>query len=748
MAKKKRKKQRRKPAQPQALSIKEIAVPEIKKEEKSVSSKKAKYLYYGIPALLVLAGILIYIFLFSPQSPSAPAFAIRKDSGRNVLLIIIDTLRADRVGYAGYEIETPNMDFLAEGGTRFTNTSCQYPMTLPSHASIMTSTFPQYHGLKNNGYYFLDESYTTLAEVMKANGFTTSAFIGAMVLESKFGLAQGFDTYADTFKTPEFLKALEAQNLAEDVYDSARAWFEYNYQKKFFMWVHFYDPHAPYTPPPPFDQKYSAAPYDGEVAYTDVYVGKLISMLKEKGLLEKTLVVLTSDHGEGLDEHQEVTHGIFLYDTTIQVPLIFHCPGVVPEGRIIDRQVRTVDLMPTICDILNIRLLDTLQGSSLLPLMEKDSAQGFESYAETYFPLLSNGWSPLKSIRTQNYKYIAAPKPELYDVAGDPKESKNIVAEKPAVAKDLAAQLQKFEERYASQKGPGRKTLSFEEREKLRSLGYTEFVDESSVAFSGLPDPKDKIEVFNQIQKAYDHFWKGRVDKAQEILEEVSPLDPENPGLHYLWARLYFTKGRFEDALKEAVRVFQSNSKHTDALLLMGLCYLNLNRPAEAIKDLGKILQIVPEDTESLSLISMAYRDMGDFIKAREYIDKALSLDPNDLKLRLQMGETLDLMNEDESAVKEYEYVLESDPRNPRAYSSLGIFYMNRGQEEKGIKYLEESIRLSPAPDTYYYLGFAYKKVGRIREAISSLRKFLELAPPFDQERKRMVQEVLSSMKE
>ncbi|MBN1222090.1 MAG: sulfatase-like hydrolase/transferase, partial [Candidatus Aminicenantes bacterium] len=744
MAKKKRKKQRRKKTQPQSDSVKQASVQETIREERSVPPKKAKLLYYLVPMFLVVIGILIYFLLLSPKKPSTSAFVVKKDSGLNVLLIIVDTLRADRVGYSGYDVATPNMDFLAADGTRFTNTSCQYPMTLPSHASIMTSTFPQYHGIKNNGYYVLDEGFTTLAEVLKANGYSTSAFIGAMVLDSKFGLAQGFDAYDDTFKTPDFLKALEAQNLAEDVYKSAEIWFEANFREKFFMWVHFYDPHAPYTPPPPYDTKY-ADPYDGEVTYTDVYIGKLIDMLKEKDLLDKTLVILTSDHGEGLKEHAEVTHGIFLYDTTIHVPLVFRCPGIVPSGRIVEQQVRTVDLMPTVCDILDIRMPEGLQGISLLPVIENDSVQGFESYAETYFPLLSNGWSPLKSIRTQRYKYIEAPVPELYDVVDDPEELTNIINKKPEKAKDLAARLKKFEEKYASEKTPSRSSLSFEEREKLRSLGYTDFGGEGELDKSGLPDPKAKIEVFNKIQQAYDHFWKGRMDRAQEILNEVTPLDPDNPGLRYLQARLYFANRRFDMALQESIRVFQSNSKHTDALLLLGLCYLNLNRPEEAIKELEKIPQIVPEDTESLSLISMAYRDMGDFHKSEESIQKAIAINGNDMKLRLQLAETLDLMNEDEKALAEYEYVLEKDPGNPRAHSSLGIFYMNRGDVEKGIQYMEESVQLSPTPDVYYYLGFAYRKAGRNHEAIQSLKKFLELAPSFEHERKKIVQEALAS---
>jgi arylsulfatase A-like enzyme/tetratricopeptide (TPR) repeat protein len=737
MARKKIRKEKREAVRQPVTPGEELS-QEVKKEG-GVLQRGRRHIYLFIPILVIILAVIIFFYFVSSRS------GVKRRGDLNVLLIIVDTLRADRVGYSGHEIETPNMDYLAANGSRFMDAVCQYPMTLPSHVCIFTSTFPQYHGIKNNGNYYLEEGYTTLAEILKGKGYTTSAFIGAAVLERKFGLAQGFDDYDDTFKTPEFLKALEAQNLAEDVFESARGWFEKNYQKRFFMWVHFYDPHAPYSPPPPYDKKY-ADPYDGEVAYTDVYVGKLIEMLRGRGMLGKTLIVLTSDHGEGLGEHEEVTHGVFLYDTTLKVPLVFHCPGVVPKGRVIEGQVRSVDLMPAILDILNIERPVSLQGKSLIPLMEKDSSKVFDSYAETYFPLLSNGWSPLKCISTGRYKYIKAPRPELYDLSVDPGELRNIVDEKVELARELGERLEGMERMYSSEKAPGRRVLSFEEREKLRSLGYVEFFEEKDLKKSALSDPKDKIKIFAQIQKAYDFFWKRQLDKIEEILKEISPLDPDNPGIHYLYARLYFIAAKFKEASEELKRVLQVNNRHTDALLLLGLCYLNMNEPDRAIKELEKIPQIIPQDVESLSLLSMAYRDKGDFTKSLEYLEKAINIASDDIKLRLQLAETYDLANEDEKALREFESILKKDPNNARAYSSLGIFYMNRGQFERGITFLEKSSELSPSADIYYYLGFAYKKVGRSKEAVESLKKFIELAPPYDQERIKMVQKILSSM--
>ena len=740
MTKKKIRRHKRKKLASQPLSLREDTSQEIKKDEKAASKRNPiKLLFFLVPFLIVLSGIFLYFTFFSLKEK------VRRENDLNVLLIIIDTLRADRVGYSGYDIETPHIDFLAFEGARFLNTVCQYPMTLPSHASILTSTFPQYHGIKNNGNYYLEERFTTLAEILEEKGFTTSAFIGAVVLESKFGMSQGFDHYDDTFRTPDYLKEIEAQNLAQDVFQPAHSWFDSNYQKKFFMWIHFYDPHAPYTPPSPYKEEYPD-PYDGEVAYADVYVGRLIEMLKERNIYEKTLIVLTSDHGEGLNEHDEITHGVFLYDTTLKVPLVFHCPRIMPKGKIIEEQVRTVDIMPTILDILDIKIPAWVQGKTLIPLIEKRHSKGFDSYAETYFPLLSNGWSPLKTIRTEKYKFIKAPKPELYDLLNDPQELRNIVKEKAKTAKEMGDRLEELERMFSSEEAPPKRALSFEEREKLRSLGYVDFFEEGDLERSSLPDPKDKIKIFSQIQKAYDFFWKRRFGEAKEILKRVLPLDPDNPGIHYLLARLHFKDAKLEEVIQELNKVLQVNNRNTDALLLLGLCYLNINQPDKAIEELEKISQIIPQDVDSLSLLSIAYRDKQNFTKSLEYIEKAIAINRVNIKWRLQYAETLDLMREDEKALREFESIMEKYPTNPRVYSSLGLFYMNRGEFEKGVNFLERSVQLAPSPEIYYYLGFAYKKVGRTKEAVESLKRYLELAPPAEEEKKKIVQKILFSM--
>ncbi|MBN1222089.1 MAG: sulfatase-like hydrolase/transferase [Candidatus Aminicenantes bacterium] len=698
-------------------------------------------------SLMCLLGAFIFLLMCMHESASAEMVKVKKDGSLNILLIIIDTLRADRVGFSGYDIETPHMDSLAFKGTSFTDATCQYPMTLPSHASIMTGTFPQFHGIRSNGNYYLKKDFITLAEVLKTNGFVTSAFIASVVLDSKYGLSQGFDHYDDTLKTPDYLEDIESQSLAQDVYRSAKNWFDSNHPKKFFMWVHFYDPHAPYLPPSPFDKKYEN-PYDGEVAYTDVYVGKLIDMLKEKGVYKNTLIVLTGDHGEGLGEHNELTHAIFLYDTTVKVPLLFHCPGFIPQGSVLDGPARTVDIMPTILDMLKIKNPDSVQGRSLIPMMEKKKTGELFSYAETYFPFLSNGWAPLKCLRDKGFKFIKAPKPELYDLSVDPEELHNILNENPQTARKMLKQLDEFEAKYQAEKTVDKRHLSLEERESLESLGYVEFFDEEDLKKTGLADPKDKIQLFNRIQTADDLLGERKFEEAQAILNSVLLSDPGNPGIHYLLAQTHFENGRYEDAVSELIQVLEVNKRNTTAFLQLGLCYLNLGRLTEAEKEFDVVFHLTPEDVDSLSVIATAFREKGDLIKSREYIERAVALDGENLKLRLQLAEVLEMMQEDEKALLEFESVLAKDPGNAQAYLGLGLYHLNRGDLERGISRLERSLSLSPSPLVYFSLGLAYKMVGREQEALKMLQKYLEAAPASEAERKKIAQSVIDSIKD
>jgi len=310
----------------------------------------------------------------------------------------------------------------------------------------------------------------------------------------------------------------------------------------------------------------------------------------------------------------------------------------------------------------------------------------------------------------------------------------------------METRLEELERMFSSEEASPKRTLSIEEREKLRSLGYVDFYEEGDPEKSGLADPKDKIKIFNQIQTADNLFGERKFDEGKKILNSLLPSDPNNPGIHFLLAQLHFENAEYEQAIHELEKVLQVNSSNTTALLQLGLCYLNINDPYAAEKEFEKIFRITPQDVDSLSILSIAYKDKGNLTKSLEYIEKAITLDRENIKFRLQHAETLDLMGKDEKALREFEYIMEKDPSNPQVYLGLGLFYMNRKKYERGIATLEKSLQLLPSPEVYFCLGLSYKIVGRNKEAIESLKRYLELAQPSEEERKKLVQKILFSL--
>ncbi|MHC4946302.1 MAG: sulfatase, partial [Planctomycetota bacterium] len=362
----------------------------------------------------------------------------------NILLITIDTLRADRLGAYGYEkIETPVLDRLAEEGVLFKNAFTPTPLTLPAHTSLMTGTYPTFHGVRNNGIFHARSSLVTLAEVLKERGYATAAMIAAYVLDAEFGLDQGFDLYDDAIETIEGEESFFAypERKAEEITRLAMRFLRKQGDRPFFLWAHYFDPHDRFEPPPRFARAYPGQPYDGEVAYVDEQIGVLMKLLDIRGLAEDTLVIVAGDHGEGLMDHGEANHGTLVYDTTIQVPLIFHQADLFPSPSIQEAPVSLLDIMPTLMDLLNIEAsgdIQPMQGKSLVPLLaDRQEAVHDALYFETLLPFFDYGWAGLRGIRNARVKYIAAPSPELFDLQSDPEEARNLIKEQPKVGESL-----------------------------------------------------------------------------------------------------------------------------------------------------------------------------------------------------------------------------------------------------------------------------------------------------------------------
>jgi arylsulfatase A-like enzyme len=451
----------------------------------------------GLAVVLGAAGLVLFRArqgaATGPQPGFLPSGVARSDL--NVVVITLDTTRADHLGAYGFQsISTPNVDALAAQGVRFETALTAVPLTVPAHASLHTGRFPFHHGVRDNDS-VLSLEETTLAEILKQRGYQTGAFIGAYVLAASRGLNQGFDVYHDDFGSVSQLPGPGAlRRAANEVADDAMTWIGNVGRRKFFAWLHFYDAHAPYQPVEPYKSMYATRPYDAQIAFMDAQVGRLVEFLRQHDVLERTMVVVIGDHGEGLGDHRENGHGVFVYDSVLRVPLIVRTPFSGLRGRIVDDVVRSVDLLPTLLDLIGAPL-PAADGITLVPLMTGAvRSPDFEAYAESVYPVRF-GWSELHALRVGRFKVIAAPRPELYDLQHDPFEEHNVFERDRAVAGRMLARLREMERAGSDQSRQSHTSIDADTAAKLASLGYvSRSAATSSHSRSELPDPKDGIE--------------------------------------------------------------------------------------------------------------------------------------------------------------------------------------------------------------------------------------------------------------
>ncbi len=491
-------------------------------------------LIIGIALAAVFGSLIVWYSSQSappPPAHSGPWAESAAASGHNVLLVTIDTLRWDRLGCYGYSrAETPNIDSLTQNAVLFRDAVTTAPLTLPSHSTIFTGLDVPHHGVRNNGDFKLPQDRTTLAEILSENGYATAAFIGAYVLDGSFGLDQGFDLYDDVFDHTKEDRSwgAELERTADEVTDKFLAWLDarpISDDKLLFAWVHYYDPHNDYEPPEPFATRFSD-PYDGEIAFVDEQVGRLLDGLESKGLREKTLIVVVADHGESLGDHNEATHGHLIYDSSMHVPFIIHSPSAIP-GRfeVADRVVSTLDVTPTILDLLGIETTLTFDGISQIHAAA-DAERAI--YMETMLPLYNHGWSSLHALRRHGDKYIKAPRSEYYDIRSDPGERNNLIdddSEEPpplvAMLKTRTAAWEATENEAVAKTGMDPETLK-----KLESLGYisTPIADDEY----GKRDPKDMMETWQDLINAKGLTDRGRFAEARVLVDKALNTWPKD----------------------------------------------------------------------------------------------------------------------------------------------------------------------------------------------------------------------------
>jgi arylsulfatase A-like enzyme/Tfp pilus assembly protein PilF len=614
----------------------------------------------------------------------------------NLLLVTIDTLRSDYVGYIGSgKARTPNLDRLAEGGVFFTRTRSPVPLTLPSHASILTGAYPPAHGVRVNGRDRLSEENETLAEILKGRGYTTAAIVSAFVLDRRFGLAQGFDVYEDELSSdPQALENLEAERDASAVASSFSAWLKRRpTDRPFFAWLHFYDPHAPYSAPEPYRGQYPLDPYAAEVAYTDAMVGRVIGELESSGLLDRTLVAVVGDHGEGLGEHGEGTHSVLIYNSTLSVPFLLYAPRLIQGGGRVDAVGRTVDVAPTLLNYLGFG--KTLpQGRSLRPWIEGTGMEEEAVYSESLYASVHLGWSGLRALERGGMRYIEAPRPELYDLRADPGEREDLLLKRTSVARELRDELERMagelEKRARREAAP----IDREAEARLKSLGYVSSANRPPSRTNPV-DPKDKMRLWNELQIGIHELGLGNHDRAARILENVLAAEKDIP------------------------LVYEN----------LGAAYMRLGRHADAERIYREALARGMEESDFHSNLGLLHYYRRGWSEAEKELRVALALDPRNVAALVHLGNTLRASGRPEDAIERYEAALEISPRYLYAFDGLGRAYSNLGRSEEALGAFREVVRLDPeGGQGYFNLAVQLEQMGRTAEAVETYRELLRRA--------------------
>jgi arylsulfatase A-like enzyme/Tfp pilus assembly protein PilF len=662
----------------------------------------------------------------------------------NLVVVTLDTTRADRIGaYGGTSpAQTPVFDRLAREGVLFEQTMSSAPLTLPAHATMFTGLYPPQHGVRDNGGFFLGPEATTLAERLQAGGFRTGAFVGAFVLDAKWGLDQGFEHYADDFdlSTVRALSLGNVQRRADEVVDLALPWLESVADQRFFAWLHFYDAHVPYDAPEPFGSKYAGAPYNGEVAFADAQLGRIVTWLETRGLLDRTVVAVLGDHGESLGEHGEGTHGFFIYETATHVPFVIRAPFERTAARRVPGLVRTADLAPTMLDLLGVAFDDpSAPGQSLVPLMTGDGQDlAVEAYAEAMYPLHHYGWSDLRALRVGRYKLIDAPRPELYDVERDPGETRDLFADERALGEQMQAALRRMTEGLERQRLTSPPAdVDPEVRERLASLGYVaSFVATSREPGDVRADPKDKIEVFNRMSEARDLTKEDAADMTRVIglLRDVLADDPEVIDAWFNLGNAYYREGRFEEAIAQFRRALELKPDYDLALINMANAYRSLGKDEEALAGYEHYLRVDPKNAWVHYQAGEIHLDAGDADRASEYFQRALSIDAKVAPARVALGAVAFRKGDTAVAEQEFRAALAIRPEVRLAHFNLGILAESRGDLDGAIAAYRQEIALHP--DAYravFNLAQLLQQRGDSAAAREMFERTVTLNPQFAQ---------------
>jgi arylsulfatase A-like enzyme/Flp pilus assembly protein TadD len=651
-----------------------------------------------------------------PPSSSAPP---------NILLITIDTLRADRVGRG----LTSSIDAVAARATRFTNARATVPLTLPSHVSIMTGELPLQSGVRVNGGGGLASGHPTIARVLKDGGYRTGAFVGAYVLDKRFGLADGFDLYDDRVpRDPSGAASLEAERRADAVVNAALAWLPSSDPRPFFAWIHLYDPHAPYDPPADYLARAKNVPYDGEVAFADAQLGRVLEWLTSSGQASRTVIAIAGDHGEGLGDHGELTHGMLAYDSTLRVPLVVAIPGAA--AATVSEAVSLVDLAGTLAELAHRPRPSTMHAQSLIrtPIGERDT------YAETDYPRAA-GWHSLRVLVADRWKLIVSSEPELYDLRLDPGETRNVASERSNGLAGLRARLREIESAPGTASSSASGSVPSDVAERLRALGYVSGGSAGGVSDDRAPNPARHIAAWNAFERELSRLTAGDARRALPGLVGLARAFPDSPLFQSTYARALKDTGRVTEAFdlyKRLVARWPGNADlYHDLAVAAGAAGL----PKEAARAEQAALALEPSNAAAANGLGLLRIENGRPSDAAAAFEEAVKLDPSNATFWTNLGNARRAEGNATAAEHAYLKALELNPRHADAANGIGVLLVQAHRSGEAIPFFERALAGSPRfAEARLNLGIAYQESGNAEKAAEQFRRVLELAPPGSRE--------------
>jgi arylsulfatase A-like enzyme/Flp pilus assembly protein TadD len=660
-----------------------------------------------------------------------PLSAIASAAESNLLVITIDTLRADRLScYSRAFVKTPAIDALAAKGVLFEKAFALCPTTLPSHVNIMSGMTPLFHGVHENSKAKVPGDCLTIAEHLKAQGYATAAFIAAFPLNARFGLNKGFDVYDDRlpYKPPQL--GTSPERRAQDVVAAAMAWISAR-KGKWFCWIHLWDPHTPYAPPEPFQTEYRNDPYSGEAAYVDAELRVLFEGLQSREIMEKTLIVITADHGESLGEHGELTHSYFAYNSTIHVPLIISGPGVRPSR--VTGNVAHVDIFPTVCDLLGLPKPRGLQGRSLAAAMKGEALKDRPIYFESLEPYLNDRVAPLRGVIEGRIKYMDSPVPEVYDLAADFQEKENLVGKMDLgpFKKKLDALMKAF---LTPRDGQGKKVVDRETLERLRSLGYVASpLAQVKSSYGPEDDLKNFLTFKQKLEQAVLLIDKGDMEESIRQLTALIRQKPSFVPAYIYLSQVLHARGRLPEALRLLEDGVRANPDDYTPLSALGTLFIESGRWDSALEVLEKALGIIDYDPEIWDNMGIAHLMKGDYPKAVEDFDKALFLDPTFALALANMGRVYQLMfiergqkpDDISHSIDYFQKALAQDPAFALGWRGLGGSFWAAGRNDEAIEAWKKAVALDPEDGfSVVHLGNLYLQRGDKSHALQVLERY------------------------